>query len=89
MSQVFLCDGCGTTSDEEMATLGRTLKRDYCAACKPRAEKFMLEVDGARKQIAAAFKMGLAELAEKYGAGGFKLPDTLIQEAAPAMVENG
>lgn len=88
MSQMFVCDGCGKTSDLPLATLGRVVKRDYCDDCRPRAEEFTLEVDEARKQVSASFKIELAALSEKYEAGGFKLPD-MVDKVAPLKVVNG
>ena len=84
MSQVYICDGCGKTSEHKLATLGRALKRDYCANCIPRAKEFMLEVEQARNQLADAFQIELAAIAARYETKDFKLPD--LVRAAPEVV---
>ncbi len=75
MAIIRQCDGCGKTSEQALACIGKVLKRDYCADCQGRAEEFLLELENARKQVADAFKAQLAELRARYEAGGFKLPD--------------
>ena len=86
MAIIHQCDGCGKTSESNMVTLGRALKRDYCADCVPRAKEFMLEVEQARKQLADAFQEELAAIAARYETNGFKLPD--LMRAAP-LAANG
>mgnify|MGYP001585340668 CR=1 FL=1 len=86
MSQVYICDGCGKTSEHKLATLGRALKRDYCADCVPRAKEFVLEVEQARKQLAEAFQIELAEIAARYETDNFKLPDRMRTEPLVEVV---
>ena len=88
MSLTYICDGCGKTSDARLATLGRALKRDYCANCLPRAKEFVLEVEQARKQLADAFQAEFAAIAARYETEGFKLPD-LMRPAPVAEAING
>ena len=88
MSLTYICDGCGKTSDARLATLGRALKRDYCANCLPRAKEFVLEVEQARKQLAEAFQVELAAIAARYETDGFKLPD-MMRAGPVAETVNG
>ena len=75
MSQIFICDGCGKPSGQELTCLGHVVKRDYCADCLLRAEEFRLEMEASRKRLVESFKIERAALIERFQSDNFKLPD--------------
>lgn len=75
MSRVYVCDGCGNPSEQELTCLGHVVKRDYCADCLLRAEEFQLEAEAIRKRLVESFQIERAALIERFQLDPFKLPD--------------
>lgn len=74
MAASYVCDGCGFAIQEPMK-VGHVLKRDYCAACEPRAQAYVDAEEELRKRLTAQFSTDRALLVAKASEGGFKLPD--------------
>lgn len=74
MAASYICDGCGKPV-EAPKTVGHVLKRDYCEACEPQAQKFVDAEEALRKKLAEQFNAERDTLIAAASAGGFKLPD--------------
>lgn len=74
MAATYLCDGCRSPIAAPMR-VGHVLARDYCAACEPRAQKFIEEEETLRKVTQERFVDERAALIANYSAENFKLPD--------------
>lgn len=74
MSVIYACDGCGAPVESPIK-IGHALRRDYCAACEPRAKAYVAAEEDLRKRLTEQFATDRALLVAKASDGGFKLPD--------------
>lgn len=74
MSATYQCDGCREPVAEPVY-VGKVLRRDYCAGCAVKAEKFIEAEEDLRKRTQERFRADRALLISNMSAGGFRLPD--------------
>lgn len=74
MAQVIVCDGCGGAGSN-CVKVGHVIRRDYCEACKVRADDYQAEIDALHSRLAEAWRDGLAEIRRTHGSALHSLPD--------------
>lgn len=70
----FSCDGCHTNVANPVV-MGLIVKREYCEACVPLAEKFIEEEEQLRKVTHERFAAEREAIVARFSDGGFLLPD--------------
>lgn len=71
MAISYSCDGCGSPV-ENPRHVGKVLKREYCDACVPKAEAFIVAEETLRVETQVEFASKRQSLIDSYA---IKLPD--------------
>lgn len=71
MAVKHVCDGCGAEGD--LVERGFFLKRQYCATCLPRVDRYLAARDAAHDKAAEMFRKQSEKLVKE---AGIPLPDT-------------